>query len=131
MDKLQLNVVTPINSFFSGTIDSVIVRTTEGDISFMKNHLPFVAGLNIGLLRITVDGNERKAITTSGFVKFTDNEISILTDYCEWIEDIKKNDISNKLESLKKVDVKDMKDVDKEIHNKNISTYERILKLLP
>lgn len=130
MGSIQLNVVTPLNSFFSGKVDSVIVRTTEGDIGFMKNHLPFVAGLNIGFLRIVVNGEEKKAISTNGFVKFIDDEINILTDYCEWVQDIDKSVLRDTLQKFKTVDTKNMSDTDKDINAKNIKTYEKLLKLL-
>jgi len=130
MDDIQLNIVTPEASFFSGKVSNIIVRTTEGDIGFMKNHLPFVAGLNTGFLRIKVAGQEKKAITTNGFVKFIDNEVNILTDFCQWAEDVDKNEITKKLDTLKKIESKNPTGVDKDINNKNIVMYEKLLKLL-
>ena len=51
-----LEIVTPQEIFYQDDVEMVITRTTQGDRAVLKNHIPFVAGLVDGELRIKKDG---------------------------------------------------------------------------
>ena len=54
--EFALEIVTPEEIFYQDDVEMVITRTTQGDRAVLKNHIPFVAGLVDGELRIKKDG---------------------------------------------------------------------------
>jgi len=89
MDKqINLEIVTPDCHLFSGTVDMVIVRTTEGDIGVLFDHEPTVAPLTIGAIRLKTGESERIASCAGGFVNIEESLVTIITDAAEWAEDI-------------------------------------------
>lgn len=88
MNRLYLNVVTPDKLFFEGEIDMLVARTIEGDVGILLNHSPLVTILDIGRLVIK-DGDERKiAACAGGYIDVRNNNITVVSDACEWEEEI-------------------------------------------
>lgn len=88
MTKLYLKVVTPDKLFFEGDIDMLVARTIEGDVGILLNHSPLVTILDIGRLVIK-DGDERKvAACAGGYIDVRNNNITVVSDACEWEDEI-------------------------------------------
>ncbi len=88
MNRLYLKVVTPDKLFFEGEIDMIVARTIEGDVGILLNHSPLVTILDIGRLVIK-DGDERKiAACAGGYIDVRNNNITVVSDACEWEEEI-------------------------------------------
>lgn len=88
MNRLYLKVVTPDKLFFEGEIDMLVARTIEGDVGILLNHSPLVTLLDIGRLVIK-DGDERKiAACAGGYIDVRNNNITVVSDACEWEEEI-------------------------------------------
>lgn len=88
MNRLYLKVVTPDKLFFEGEIDMLVARTIEGDVGILLNHSPLVTILDIGRLVIK-DGDERKiAACAGGYIDVRNNIITVVSDACEWEEEI-------------------------------------------
>ncbi|HSQ88824.1 hypothetical protein, partial [Romboutsia sp.] len=64
--EFTVEIVTPDKTFYNGTAEMIIVRTTEGDRGILKNHRPLVTGLATGTLRIKKDGNYKDAKISGG-----------------------------------------------------------------
>lgn len=88
MNRLYLKVVTPDKLFFEGEIDMLVARTIEGDVGILLNHSPLVTILDIGRLVIK-DGDERKITACAGgYIDVRNNNITVVSDACEWEEEI-------------------------------------------
>lgn len=88
MTRLYLKVVTPDKLFFEGDIDMLVARTIEGDVGILLNHSPLVTILDIGRLVIK-DGDERKvAACAGGYIDVRNNNITVVSDACEWEDEI-------------------------------------------
>lgn len=88
MTRLYLKVVTPDKLFFEGEIDMLVARTIEGDVGILLNHSPLVTILDIGRLVIK-DGDERKvAACAGGYIDVRNNYITVVSDACEWEDEI-------------------------------------------
>lgn len=85
---LKLEIVTPDRSFFSGDVEMVVVRTTEGDMGFLYDHEPLVAPLSVGAVRIKENGKFRVAACSGGFVSVDEDIATIITDTAEWAHEI-------------------------------------------
>lgn len=88
MNRLYLKVVTPDKLFFEGEIDMLVARTIEGDVGILLNHSPLVTILDIGRLVIK-NGDERKvAACAGGYIDVRNNNITVVSDACEWEDEI-------------------------------------------
>ncbi|MBP0987473.1 MAG: ATP synthase F1 subunit epsilon [Oscillospiraceae bacterium] len=89
MSTFSLQIITPEKIFFEGTVQRVIVRTTEGDVGILAKHEKYVAALPSGPVKITMeDGTERLAALSGGAVKVSPSQTAILANAVEWAEDI-------------------------------------------
>ena len=85
----HLTVITPEKTFFDEETTQIIVRTTEGDIGILANHISLVASLPAGPLRVMMeDGNYRSAAISSGLIKVGGNKVNIFADAVEWADEI-------------------------------------------
>lgn len=89
MSTFSLQIITPEKVFFEGTVQRVIIRTTEGDVGILAKHEKYVAALPSGPVKITMeDGTERLAALSGGAVKVSPAQTAILANAVEWAEDI-------------------------------------------
>lgn len=84
----KLTVITPEKTFYDGEAEQVIVRTTEGDIGILANHISLVASLPSGPMKITDDSGVRAAAVSAGLIKVGGNEVHIFADAVEWADEI-------------------------------------------
>jgi F-type H+-transporting ATPase subunit epsilon len=86
---LQVELVSPERVAFSGEAKSVIARVADGDIAFLSGHIPFVGTLQTHPVRVLgEDGGEQIIAVHQGFVQFSNDRVTILSDVCELSEDI-------------------------------------------
>ena len=91
MATFPLEIVTPDRKFFSGEVESVIVRGIDGDLAVLKNRAPLVTPLKICKVRIMVDGKERVAALGNGYIKVSKENTTIISDAAEWPDEIDVN----------------------------------------
>lgn len=85
---IRLKVYSPTRIFFDDDAELVEFTTTEGDIGVYPNHVPLTVVVAPGILRITKDGETRVATLLEGFATILQDEIVILSEACEWPEEI-------------------------------------------
>ena len=83
-----LEIVTPQEIFYQDDVEMVITRTTQGDRAVLKNHIPFVAGLVDGELRIKKDGSLK-----SGMIEIVDDRHITIDNLMDDVETISLADI--------------------------------------
>jgi F-type H+-transporting ATPase subunit epsilon len=87
-NKLTLQIITPLKKVFDEEVDSVILRTTEGEMGVLYDHEPVVALLAYNSIRYTQGDVSKKATTMGGFAEITTDKVVILTDASEFEEEI-------------------------------------------
>ncbi|MGL5973505.1 MAG: ATP synthase F1 subunit epsilon [Oscillospiraceae bacterium] len=127
MSKLQVKVVTPYKVFFEGEVDNIIVRTTEGDVGFMKNHTPYLAALSTGFLRIFIDNKEQKAISSNGIVQVFENNVNILVNYCELSSDIDINKIKSDISFIENKLKDSVTEEESKVYKDEIDSFNKII----
>ncbi len=88
MKGFNLKVVTPDGLLFDSEIDSLLVRTDDGDVEFLRGHIDYMASLGTGRARIKQDGKDRFASVSGGFVTVKDGEVKLVAITFEFREDI-------------------------------------------
>ena len=66
MRAFNIEIVTPDGLKFSGEVESLLVRTTEGDVEILAGHTDFLASLATGRARLIIDGKTRVASASGG-----------------------------------------------------------------
>ena len=87
-NKLRLKIITPDVTKFDDEAELVIIRTIEGDVGFMANHMACSSVLDYGAVKILNDDNERRIAVFGGLAQMKDNILTILANDAQWPEDI-------------------------------------------
>ena len=88
MKSFNLKVVTPDGLAFDSEIESLLVRTDDGDVEFLAGHIDYMASLGTGRARIKQDGKDRYASVSGGFVTVSGGEVKLIAITFEFREDI-------------------------------------------
>ena len=88
MKSFNLKIVTPDGLFFDDEVESVLVRTDDGDVEFLAGHIDYMASLGTGRARIKVDGKDRFASVSGGFVTVKGGEVKLVAITFEFRENI-------------------------------------------
>jgi F-type H+-transporting ATPase subunit epsilon len=89
MAELNLEIVTPSKSAFSGVIKSITVPGTEGRFQVLVNHAPIISTLDVGMIKVDLpDGKSNYYSTAGGTIEVLDNKILILADSIELVSEI-------------------------------------------
>lgn len=86
-----LEIVIPDRKFFSGDVEELIVKTPQGEMGVMSGHMPLVAPVSIGPIRILKEGKWQEAFLSAGFIEVMPDKAVILADTAEWPEEIDAN----------------------------------------
>ena len=88
MKAFHIDIVTPDGIEYSGDVESLLVRTDDGDVEFLAGHIDYMASLGTGRARIKQDGKDRFASVSGGFVTVKDGEVSLVAITFEFRENI-------------------------------------------
>ena len=89
MAELNLNIITPSSSVYSGEVKAVTVPGTDGSFQILRNHAPIISTLEIGLVKIELpDGSTEYYSTGGGTVEVLNNKITLLADSIERSDEI-------------------------------------------
>jgi F-type H+-transporting ATPase subunit epsilon len=66
----------------------VIVQTLDGEMGVLPGHIPLVAPLDIGPMRIKTGEVERRAAINGGFIEVTGSRVIVLSEAAEMAEEI-------------------------------------------
>ena len=125
MKTIELKIVTPERVTYDKTIQAVSIPTVEGEITVLPDHIPLIAAMQPGELRIKADGKEEFFSTTRGVVEVDGKTITILTDAAEHAEEI---DEKRAEEAIKKAkEIMAAKRHDEEGYTEAVAQLERAL----
>lgn len=88
MKEFHLEVVTPDGLAFEGMIESLLIRSLDGDVEFLAGHIDYVAALGTGRARLKIGGKDRYAAVSGGFVTVSGGAVRLVAITFEFAEDI-------------------------------------------
>ncbi len=107
--KLKLKIITPERLVLEEEVESVIIPTTEGEITVLADHIPLIVSLTSGDIVANSNGENIPMAVVGGFVEVKKEEgktiVAILADFAEHVSEISDEEIEkakNKSEELKK-----------------------------
>jgi F-type H+-transporting ATPase subunit epsilon len=85
---LNLEIVTPERLAYSGSVDSVQVPGSEGELGILPHHAPLVATLGAGELRIRHGGTEEAFAVFGGFVQVLPDKVVVMAESADLASEI-------------------------------------------
>jgi len=80
-NKIHVSIVTPEEHIFEGETGFVLVPAASGAMGFLPGHMPIVARLSTGIVKIGKGDDTRYFAVKSGYIEFLFNRANILTSY--------------------------------------------------
>jgi len=80
-NKIHVSLVTPEINIFEGETDFVLVPALKGALGMLPGHMPIIARLSTGIVKIGKAGDVRYFAIQGGYIEFLFNRANILTMY--------------------------------------------------
>ena len=97
---LRVALVVPDRELWSGEANTVIAKTTEGDIGVLSGHSPVFGILAEGsLVEILADDTAVRAAVSGGFLSVADNQVSILAERALLSDEVNKEETRRELDT--------------------------------
>ena len=96
---MHLKIITHEKVVFDDDVNEIYKKRTDGEIGILKDHIPVMAALDIGVTKAVKEGETMFFTTMGGVLQFKDNEALILTTTAESGDEI---DVTRAQEALKR-----------------------------
>lgn len=83
MKTIKVNIVTPDGPVYDSEVNMIIANTTSGEIGLLPGHIPMVAPLEVGIIRLKAEGNTDIVAVSGGFIEVRPDQVSILAPSAE------------------------------------------------
>ena len=111
MKQFKLEIISPNEIVFEKEVDLVIFPGSEGDIGILKDHMPFLTSLRVGIVYIYL---EKKIIetflVTGGIVEVSQNRCSLLTEEVVNTNSVSSTNKTGEPSNKDEVNLKSLKD---------------------
>ncbi len=88
MKSFQIEIVTPDGLIYSGPVESLLVRTNDGDVEILAGHADLLAAIDVGRARLIIDGKSRFASANGGFLSVSSGKVRLCTITFEFADEI-------------------------------------------
>lgn len=87
-ETFYLKVVASDRQFYEGDCEMITFIGVDGSYGILPHHECMVTPLEAGELTLQIDGVKKEAAVGEGFVEILPNQVTVLTDFCEWADEI-------------------------------------------
>nr|WEU77834.1 ATP synthase CF1 epsilon subunit [Bupleurum chaishoui] len=95
---LNLCVLTPNRTVWNSKVNEIILSTNSGQIGVLPDHASIATAVDIGILKIRLDGQWLTMALMGGFARIGNNEITVLVNDAEKSSDIDSQEAQQTLE---------------------------------
>ncbi|ANB56513.1 ATP synthase F1, epsilon subunit [Anoxybacillus sp. B7M1] len=88
MKTIKVNVVTPDGPVYEADVEMVSTKAKSGELGILPGHIPLVAPLEIGSIRLKKDGKTELIAVSGGFLEVRPDKVTVLAQAAEKAEDI-------------------------------------------
>lgn len=88
MKTLKVSIVTPDGPVYSSDVEMVITKAQSGELGILPGHIPTVAPLQIGAVRLKKGGDTELVAVSGGFLEVRPEQVTILAQTAEKSESI-------------------------------------------
>lgn len=101
MKTITVNIVTPDGPVYDSEVSMVIAVTASGEMGVLPGHIPTVAPLGIGVVRLKTENSTELVAVSGGFLEIRPEKVTILAQSAERAADI---DLARAQESAKRAE---------------------------
>jgi F-type H+-transporting ATPase subunit epsilon len=101
MKTIKVNIVTPDGPVYDSEVNMIIANTATGEIGVLPGHIPMVAPLQVGAIRLKKDGQTDIVAVSGGFLEIRPDQVSILAQAAEVSKNI---DVDRAKEAVKRAE---------------------------
>lgn len=87
-NTFHLQIATPDGMIFDAQAENIVVRTVLGDIAILAGHADYFTAISVGQLKVKIDGADKYAAVSGGFLRVTKDITRVVATTCEWAEEI-------------------------------------------
>jgi len=89
MKTINVSVVTPDGPVYEADVEMIITKAQSGELGILPGHIPMVAPLAIGVVRMNKGGKEQDLVVVSGgLLEVRPDKVTILAQAAEKAEEI-------------------------------------------
>ena len=88
MRAFHIEIVTPDGLEYSGDVESLLVRTDDGDVEILAGHADFLASVGTGRVRIIENGKKRFGSVNGGFLSVKGQDVRLCAITFEFADQI-------------------------------------------
>lgn len=100
-NKILLEIVTPHGLIYSGEVDEVTAKGSEGEFCVLPGHVPYVTTLKVGMLMCKTGKEAVNFFVNWGYAEIVADKVLILADSAEKSEEI---DVERAKEAIKRAE---------------------------
>jgi F-type H+-transporting ATPase subunit epsilon len=105
MATFPFELVSPERVLFSGEATQVVVPASEGEITVLANHAPFMSALRSGV--VTID-NGKRLFVRGGFADVSPNGLTVLAEQAVPLDEINAEALAGQIKNAEE-DLRDAK----------------------
>lgn len=88
MKTVKVNVVTPDGPVYEAEVEMVSARAQSGELGILPGHIPLVAPLAIGAVRLKTGSNTDLVAVSGGFLEVRPDQVTVLAQAAEKSDEI-------------------------------------------
>lgn len=88
MKTIKVSVVTPDGPVYESDVEMVSTKAQSGELGILPGHIPMVAPLQIGAVRLKKGGKTEYVAVSGGFLEVRPDQVTILAQAAERSEEI-------------------------------------------
>jgi F-type H+-transporting ATPase subunit epsilon len=103
---LEVSIVSAEREVWRGDAEMVVARSPEGEFGIMRGHIPFLAALVPGLVKVHTSGSSIETfLVTGGFLEASgsmdDYHVILLADDAEEVGEIDDAEVARRIEAIR------------------------------
>ncbi len=80
--EFSVNIYTPKQLCLSTEVEAITCRGLDGELGILKNHMPCVIALELGVLKLKKNGEWQEYLCSEGFLEVYKNRADIYVEFC-------------------------------------------------
>ncbi|RST77081.1 F0F1 ATP synthase subunit epsilon [Siminovitchia acidinfaciens] len=88
MNTLKVSIVTPDGPVYNSEVEMISTKAETGELGILPGHIPLVAPLQIGAVRLKNGSKTEYVAVSGGFLEVRPEEVTILAQAAETAENI-------------------------------------------
>ncbi len=103
---MHVSIVSPEKKAWEGEAEMVVARSPEGEFAILRGHIPFLAALVPGLVKIKSGSSEDRFLVTGGVLEASgtrdDYHVIVLADDAEDAGDLSREEALRQMTEMKR-----------------------------